>query len=144
MLNTRNIQGTQQVFCAWRRQWVRLTPEEWVRQQFLHRLVEEFHYPHTLIGVEVAIRVGDAKKRCDAIVYTPQMQPIALIECKAEHIPLTQNTLDQALTYNRRLHVPYLFLHNGTQTIVIHTHNQQHDFLNFIPEWKQLYPSTMP
>ena len=143
-LNIRNIRNTQQVFCDWRRQWVCLTPEEWVRQHFLHRLVEEYRYPHALIGVEVAIRVGEAKKRCDAIVYTPQMQPIVLIECKAEHVPLTQKTLDQAITYNRRLDVPYLFLHNGTQTVVSHIHNQQHDFLNHIPAWNQLYPSTTP
>ena len=42
-----------------------------------------------------------------------------LIECKAEMVPLTQKTLDQALIYNRRLRVPYLILHNGVQTIVV-------------------------
>ena len=137
-LNIRNRADKQQVFCDWRRKWVRLTPEEWVRQHFLHRLVEEYHYPHALIGVEVAIQVGDAKKRCDAIVYNRQMQPVVLVECKAEHVALTQRTLDQAVTYNRRLGVPYLFLHNGGQTVVAHTDNQEHEFLNYIPEWSQL------
>lgn len=137
-LNIRNREDKQQVFCDWRRKWVRLTPEEWVRQHFLHRLVEEYHYPHALIGVEIAIQVGDAKKRCDAIVYNRQMQPVVLVECKAEHVGLTQRTLDQAITYNRRLGVPYLFLHNGGQTVVAHTDNQEHEFLNYIPEWSQL------
>ena len=137
-LNIRNREDKQQVFCDWRRKWVRLTPEEWVRQHFLHRLVEEYHYPHALIGVEIAIQVGDAKKRCDAIVYNRQMQPVVLVECKAEHVALTQRTLDQAITYNRRLGVPYLFLHNGGQTVVAHTDNQEHEFLNYIPEWSQL------
>lgn len=137
-LNIRNREDKQQVFCDWRRKWVRLTPEEWVRQHFLHRLVEEYHYPHALIGVEIAIQVGDAKKRCDAIVYNRQMQPLVLVECKAEHVGLTQRTLDQAITYNRRLGVPYLFLHNGGQTVVAHTDNQEHEFLNYIPEWSQL------
>ena len=99
---------------------MRLTPEEWVRQQFLHRLVDDYHYPAGRIGVEVAIAVGDAKKRCDAVVYDEQLQPLVLIECKAEHVALTQSTLDQALTYNRQLRVPYLFLHNGQETIVVH------------------------
>ena len=99
---------------------MRLTPEEWVRQQFLHRLVDAYHYPAGRIGVEVAIAVGDAKKRCDAVVYDEQLQPLVLIECKAEHVALTQSTLDQALTYNRQLRVPYLFLHNGQETIVVH------------------------
>ena len=56
--------------------------------------------------------------RADAVVYDRTMQPIMLIECKAETIALTQKTLDQALVYNRKLNVPYLMLHNGPQTIV--------------------------
>ena len=118
-LNTKYINGKQCIFCAWRRRWVRLTPEEWVRQQFLHRLVDDYHYPAGRIGVEVAIAVGEAKKRCDAVVYDERLQPIVLIECKAEHVALTQRTLDQAITYNRQLSVPYLFLHNGPETIVV-------------------------
>ena len=118
-LNTKDINGKEYVFCAWRRRWVRLTPEEWVRQQFLHRLVDDYHYPAGRIGVEVAIAVGEAKKRCDAVVYDEQLQPLVLIECKAEHVALTQRTLDQAITYNRQLRVPYLFLHNGPETIVV-------------------------
>ena len=128
-LNTKDINGKEYVFCAWRRRWVRLTPEEWVRQQFLHRLVDDYHYPAGRIGVEVAIAVGEAKKRCDAVVYGEQLQPLVLIECKAEHVALTQRTLDQAITYNRQLRVPYLFLHNGPETIVVRveprTRNQE-------------------
>ena len=119
MLNTKDINGKEYVFCAWRRRWVRLTPEEWVRQQFLRRLVDDYHYPAGRIGVEVSIAVGEAKKRCDAVVYDERLQPIVLIECKAEHVALTQRTLDQAITYNRQLSVPYLFLHNGPETIVV-------------------------
>ncbi|MGN1247305.1 MAG: type I restriction enzyme HsdR N-terminal domain-containing protein [Paludibacteraceae bacterium] len=118
-LNIKDSNGKQYVFCAWRRRWVRLTPEEWVRQQFLHRLVDDYHYPSGRIGVEVSIAVGEAKKRCDAVVYDEQLQPMVLIECKAEHVALTQRTLDQAIIYNRQLRVPYLFLHNGPETIVV-------------------------
>ena len=110
----------EQIFCEWRHRWVRLTPEEWVRQQLLHRLVEQLGYPASLIAVEQAIQVGEAKKRCDAVVYDRQMTPIMVIECKAETVPLTQKTLDQAITYNRKLNVPFLMLHNGVQTICIH------------------------
>ena len=110
----------EQIFCEWRHRWVRLTPEEWVRQQLLHRLVEQLGYPASLIAVEQAIQVGEAQKRCDAVVYDRQMMPQMIIECKAETVPLTQKTLDQAITYNRKLNVPYLMLHNGVQTICIH------------------------
>ena len=118
-MRTRIDNGKEQIFCDWRRKWVRLTPEEWVRQQLLHRLVEQLSYPASLIAVEAAIMVGDAKKRCDAVVYDRTMQPLMLIECKAETVPLTQKTLDQAIIYNRRLCVPYLLLHNGPQTIFV-------------------------
>jgi type I site-specific restriction endonuclease len=113
----------EQIFCEWRHRWVRLTPEEWVRQQLLHRLVEQLDYPASLIAVEQAINVGEAKKRCDAVVYDRQMNPLMVIECKAETVPLTQKTLDQAITYNRKLNVPFLMLHNGVQTICIHGTN---------------------
>ena len=118
-MHTRVYKGKEQILCEWRHRWVRLTPEEWVRQQLLHRLVEQYGYPASLIAVEAAIMVGEAKKRCDAVVYDHAMQPLVLIECKAETVPLTQKTLDQAITYNRKLHVPYLLLCNGVQTIFI-------------------------
>ena len=119
-MRTRVYNNKEQIFCEWRHRWVRLTPEEWVRQQLLHRLVEQLGYPASLIAVEQAIQVGEAKKRCDAVVYDRQMTPMMVVECKAETVPLTQKTLDQAITYNRKLNVPYLMLHNGVQTICIH------------------------
>ena len=118
-MRTRVFNGKEQIFCAWRHRWVRLTPEEWVRQQLLYRMVEQLGYPASLIAVEVAITVGEVHKRCDAVVYDRAMQPLLLIECKAETVPLTQKTLDQAITYNRKLNVPFLLLHNGPQSIFV-------------------------
>ena len=125
VLKTRLQNNKEQIFCAWRRKWVRLTPEEWVRQQLLHRLVEQLGYPASLIAVEVPFHLpsleggaGGRLLRADAVVYNAAMQPLVLIECKAETVSLTQRTLDQALTYNRRLNVPYLLLFNGLQAIM--------------------------
>jgi len=86
-------------------------------------MVEQLDYPASRIAVEQAITVGDAKKRCDAVVYDEALCPLMLIECKAETVPLTQKTLDQAITYNRKLNVPYLLLYNGVQTILVHGTN---------------------
>ena len=122
-MRTRVFNGKEQIFCDWRHKWVRLTPEEWVRQQLLHQLVEQCDYPASLIAVETAITVGEVSKRCDAVVYDRTMQPLLLIECKAETVPLTQKTLDQAVTYNRQLHVPYILLYNGLQTICVNGNN---------------------
>lgn len=119
-MRTRIYNNKEQIFCEWRHRWVRLTPEEWVRQQLLHAMVEQLEYPMSRIAVETAITVGDAKKRCDAVVYDAALAPLMIIECKAETVPLTQKTLDQAITYNRKLNVPYLLLYNGVQHIFVH------------------------
>lgn len=137
-MKTRMVNDREQVFCAWRRRFVRMTPEEWVRQQVLESLETRYHYPHSLIAVEVPIEVGKLQKRCDAIVYNLQMQPLMLLEFKAETVPLTQKVLDQAAVYNRTLHVPYLLLSNGAQSIVAHVLSDRYEYLNQIPLWNQL------
>lgn len=137
-MRTRVYNGKEQIFCEWRHRWVRLTPEEWVRQQLLHRLVEQLGYPASLIAVETAIKVGDAAKRCDAVVYDRQMNPLVLIECKAETVTLTQKTLDQAITYNRQLHVPYLLLHNGPQTIFVQQKGEEVNYSTAILSFSEL------
>ena len=134
-MRTRVYNGKEQIFCEWRHRWVRLTPEEWVRQQLLHRLVEQLGYPASLISVEQAITVGVARKRCDAVVYDNALQPLMIIECKAETVPLTQKTLDQAITYNRKLNVPYLLLHNGIQTFFV---NGTNTYTSGIPRYSDL------
>jgi len=142
-MRTRINKNKEQIFCEWRKRWVRLTPEEWVRQQLLHRLVEQFGYPASLIAVEVPLeKLSTAncqlptKKRTDAVVYTANMQPQMLIECKAETVPLTQKTLDQAVTYNRRLNVPYLLLHNGVQSVFVDLTQENLHFSATIPPYK--------
>ncbi len=137
-MRSRVHNGKEQIFCEWRHRWVRLTPEEWVRQQLLHRLVEQLNYPASLIAVETAIRVGEAAKRCDAVVYDRQMNPLVLIECKAETVALTQKTLDQAITYNRKLQVPYLLLHNGPQTIFVQQKGEELNYITAIPSFSEL------
>ena len=146
-MKTRVFNGKEQIFCDWRKRWVRLTPEEWVRQQLLHRLVEQLGYPASLIAVEVPFQLPitnyqlptNAKRyRADAVVYNRAMQPLMLIECKAETVPLTQKTLDQAITYNRSLQVPFLLLHNGPQTIVIQIHEEGITTLAAIPSYSVL------
>jgi len=137
-VRTRLFKGKEQIFCEWRHRWVRLTPEEWVRQHLLHRLVEQLEYPASLIAVEQAITVGDAKKRCDAVIYDQAMKPLVLIECKAETVPLTQKTLDQAITYNRKLHVPFLLLYNGAQAIFV---NGNDNYTSGLPRYSDLLRS---
>jgi len=136
-MNTKLINGKEYVFCAWRKKYVRYTPEEYVRQQFLHLLVEQYHYPESLIAVEVQLATG---RRADAVVYTQSLQPLVLIEFKAEHVALTPRVLDQIAVYNRQFEVPYLILSNGPQTVVARVENNTITFLDTIPLYSEMNP----
>ena len=140
-MNIRTKEGKQYVLCAWRRKYVRLTPEELVRQTTLQLLEDKYVFPHGLIGVETPIEVAGLKKRCDAIVYNQHMQPTILIEFKAPTVPLTQEVFDQAAIYNRHLKVPYLILSNGKDTIVAKILEKEYYFLDYIPNYNDIVNS---
>lgn len=96
-----------------RRKYVRLTPEEWVRQHFTHYLIAHLSYPPNLLMHEVGLDVGKTKKRIDGILYSRQLEPQLLLEYKAPEVAINDKTLQQALRYNYSLRVPYLILSNG-------------------------------
>ena len=114
------------IFDYLRKKYVRLTPEEWVRQHFLHYLIEELNYPATLIAVEQQITVNGQSKRCDAVLYNLQLQAVAVFEFKAPHIPINRETLDQVSVYNTALQIEHIFISNGVY----------HQFLHLTPDRK--------
>ncbi len=105
------------IFDPVRRRWVRLTPEEWVRQQTIEMLHERYGYPLELMQVEAAITLNGLTKRCDIVVYGRDVKPWMIVECKKEGVALSQKVVDQA--YNLVLKVPYLLLTNGKQIICL-------------------------
>lgn len=109
----RNSFGNREIFDIIRRKYVVLTPEEWVRQNFLRYLVEEKKIPRGLIGVEVSLTINSMAKRSDIVIYTREGKPMLAVECKAQHIKLTQTVFDQLARYNLALQVPYLVVTNG-------------------------------
>ncbi|MBR1630646.1 MAG: type I restriction enzyme HsdR N-terminal domain-containing protein [Paludibacteraceae bacterium] len=112
-LHLRRQDASYQVFDFLRRRYVRLTPEEWVRQHFLHYMIETLGYPAERIAVEFAIKVNNCQKRCDAVVFDKFRQPQMIVEFKAPHVRLTQHTIDQVAVYNLRLNVDYFIISNG-------------------------------
>jgi len=107
-------QGKEFIYDEIRNQWIKLTPEEWVRQNFLQYLIQVKKYPATLIAVEKEIKLGDLAKRFDIVVYDKNTQPWIIIECKEMEVALDKQVLDQALRYNITLQVPYIVITNGT------------------------------
>ncbi len=104
-----------EVFDFLRRRYVALTPEEWVRQHFIHWLVEEKGYPKGLLGNEIALQCGSKRLRCDSVLYDRQKRPMMILEYKAPTVALTQQVFDQIASYNHLLHVDYLTVSNGLQ-----------------------------
>lgn len=114
-LRIKTENGKQQVFDILRQRFVTLTPEEWVRQHFIHFLIEHKGYPAALLGNEVPLQVGTMKKRCDTVVYGRDAQPAMIVEYKASHVEITQAVFNQICRYNITLRVPYLIVSNGLQ-----------------------------
>lgn len=117
-IDIRESKGRLEVFDIVRGRYVALTPEEWVRQNVIHNLHHSLGYPLELIQVEGAITLNGMTRRCDIVVYDAHVRPLIIVECKQENVPLTQKVLDQASRYNLVLHVPYLLLTNGPQSII--------------------------
>lgn len=106
--------GKEVIFDDLRKTWLRLTPEEWVRQNFLQYLIRVKKYPAALIAVEKELQLGELKKRFDILVYDPNHKPWMMIECKAMEIPLNEKVLHQVLRYNISIPVQFLVITNGT------------------------------
>jgi hypothetical protein len=138
----REKDGKRQIFDFLRRRYVALTPEEWVRQHFVHYLVDHKGYPKGLLCNEVELRVGEKRLRCDTLLYNKALQPQMIIEYKAPDIPVTQRVFDQISVYNRLLHVDYLIVSNGLQHYCCRMDydRQTYTFLREIPEYNSLTP----
>ncbi|MCX6247765.1 MAG: type I restriction enzyme HsdR N-terminal domain-containing protein [Bacteroidetes bacterium] len=115
VLRIRNKGFKKEVFDSVRRRFVALTPEEWVRQHFIHYLVELRNVPLSLIAVEAPVRYNSLKKRGDIVVYGKDGSPCLIVECKAPKVAVTQAVFDQAAMYNVSLKVPYLAVTNGME-----------------------------
>ncbi len=109
----RQEQGIEQIFDPIRKKWLSLTPEEWVRQNFLQYLLQVMNYPQALVAIEKEIMIGERKKRFDLLVYDNEHHPWMLIECKSMEITLSEETLQQALRYHSSIQVSYIIITNG-------------------------------
>ena len=96
-----------------RKKLVALTPEEWVRQHFIHLLIHHLEYPASLFKIEKGLTYNRMIKRSDIEVFDRQGKLFLLVECKAPEVSINQTTLKQAGTYNSKLKAPFLAITNG-------------------------------
>lgn len=130
----------QMVFDFLRKRFVALTPEEWVRQQFTHFMVEHKGYPAMFIGNEITLSVGRLSRRCDSVVFNKSAEPVMIIEYKAPTVKITQKVFEQICSYNIALHAPYLTVSNGLQSYCcrIDKEANTYEFLKDIPAYGEL------
>ena len=111
-----------------------LTPEEWVRQNFLQYLTQTKKYPASLIAVEKEIKLGELKKRFDIVVYDKNSKPWMIVECKEMNVSLDKSVLDQILRYNISLDVPYLVITNGSYCMALKLNENLMQGIGVLPD----------
>lgn len=128
------------LFDRLRSKYVAFTPEEWVRQHFVEFLISYRAYPSGLIVNEMQIKHHKCTRRCDTIIYNRLLQPLAIIEYKAPHIPISQEVFEQIARYNHVLNVPCLMLSNGLNhhACLINASTGKVAFLKDIPHYSEL------
>jgi hypothetical protein len=129
-------EGTQRlIFDSFRKKYVVLTPEEWVRQNVLVSLCESLGYPRGLISVEKEIKIGALRKRYDVVVYDRQQQPWMLVECKEPGTAVSEKVLQQLLRYHQILQCPFWMLTNGMQHFCAENREGKVSWLNAMPQY---------
>lgn len=120
-----------------RKRFVRLTPEEWVRQSLRAHLVNDLHYPEHWLGVEQGLQLNGMSRRTDLRVYKHQ-KCVMLIECKAPEVAVHQKAFDQVCRYNLVTQAPWIVLTNGLQHIVAWVVEERPFFAEHIPHYSEL------
>ena len=117
-----NREGKPVIFDVIRRRYVALTPEEWVRQHFVHFLLNHKGYPQALMANEVQVQLNGTKKRCDTVLYRRDLTARMIVE------------------YNMVLKVDYLVVSNGLQHYCCRMDYEKNSytFLPDIPDYQLL------
>lgn len=128
------------IFDIIRKKFIVLQPEEWVRQHWIHYLIEDKKYPASLLSVEISVNTKVLKQRSDIVAYDNNATPILIVECKAPNIKITQDAFDQIARYNMKLKVPYLVVSNGNQHFCckIDYVNEGYAFVQDVPDYSIL------
>ena len=134
----KNEKNVTYIFDTIRKKWLVLTPEEWVRQHFVNYLVNHKNYPASLISLESGLSYNKRSKRSDILVYNKDAQPFLIIECKAAHVPINQNVIDQVSVYNKTINAKFVSVSNGLVHYFwsFNSNTNQFDFLKDVPDFE--------
>ena len=136
-LKMKEVGKKKYIFDEVRKKYLTLSPEEWVRQNFIQYLNKEKKFPLSLMGVEKVISYNSLKTRADIVVYDTQGLEIIIVECKSPEVKITQETFYQIAKYNSQLRVKFLIVTNGIKHYCCKRDylNEKYDFIEEIPSF---------
>jgi len=134
----KSSENKQLILDTVRKKYIVLTPEEWVRQNFVQYLIKEKNYPASMIAIEKQLTVNNLKKRFDILIFNSDGSSKIIVECKAPTIKITQDTFDQIARYNLTLNAEYLMVTNGLNHYYckMNFEEERYDFLKDIPNYE--------
>lgn len=134
----KNKENKLYIFDILRKKYVVVTPEEWVRLNFVQFLLVDKNYPKSLVAIEKQLKINNLIKRTDILIFDKHGLPNIIVECKAPNIKISQDTFDQIARYNLKLNAKYLIVTNGLQHFYckMDHKNSVYQFLNEIPNYK--------
>lgn len=133
--NVRESSRGPEIWDRVRKQWVRIQPEEWVRQNFLNWMIEVQRVPQEYISVEKELS-SISNKRYDILVFNRQYQPWMIVECKSNDVALSERVLMQTLSYHLEIGVDYLIITNGNECHVADIKKANHPWLASFPSYE--------
>ncbi len=136
----REIDGKRMIFDSIRKKLVKLTPEEWVRQNFISYLVNLKEFPASLMAVETKVNINGLSQRADIVSYNTQRKAVFVVECKAPQVKITNQVFDQVARYNIQLKTRLICVTNGLNhyCALLDKDGRNYNFLEEIPTYNQL------
>ena len=122
------------IFDEIRKKWIFLSPEEWVRQNFV-MYIKSKGYRLSLMNIEKGFSINGVSKRYDIVVFNQIGKVNILVECKSFKQKIRNNHFDQIMRYNIELKSTYLVVSNGINHYFLKfdIDNIKHEFIDDLP-----------
>ena len=118
-------------YCPIRRKAVQLKPEELIRQLYVERLLNRYHYPRERVRFEHLVNFGREKKRADIVILDKDRAdtPYIIVEVKK---PKLQDGKAQLRSYCNATGAPIAVWTNGQQ--ISHYHRRDPNYFEDITD----------
>lgn len=140
------------IYCLIRKDWVKATPEEKIRQELLKHITVGLGYPSSHLVVEkglhqmphLALQGSFPLRRADIVCFgkgihpKETLYPLLLIECKA--VKITPKMISQVVGYNHYMKAYFIAIANAEEarTGWWDPLRKEYRFVSFLPAYADL------